>query len=167
MKLDGLIYSLSNEIKMLIAIFLFVINMGFVSALMMVENTTNFSAIGVEENYLGNEADEHAVEMKFQKSETQVMGIIHSHILTMALLFFIIGLLVSITKLSHTFKVFLIVEPFISLIITFGGIYLLWKGMVWLKYLIIISGTLMTISFFLSSIIIGFQLFQKKSFSLK
>lgn len=166
MQINGLIYSLSKELKLLIAGFLLVINAGFFSALLMVENTTNMTASGIEENYLGNEADVHAVEMKFQKSESQVMGIIHSHLLTMAMLFFVLGLLVAITKLPYRLKVFLMVEPFISLIVTFGGIYLLWKGIGWFKYLIIVSGTLMTMTFLISSLIIGFQLFQKKSFSL-
>jgi hypothetical protein len=165
MKLNGLLYILPKELKLLIAIFLVLINIGFFSALIMVDNTTTMSATGVQENYLGNEADENAVEMKFKKSETQVLGIIHSHILSMATMFFLMGIFVSITQLPQKLKLFLILEPFISILLTFGGIFILWKGVLWFKYVIIFSGSLMTLTFTISSLIIYYQLLFPKSFS--
>lgn len=166
MHLNGLIYSLSKELKLLVGTFLMVINIGFFSSLLMVDRTTSMSTTGIEENYLGNEADENAVEMKFKKSESQILGIIHSHILSMAMLFFFIGILLSITNLPFSIKIFLMVEPFVSTMVTFGGIYFLWKGIHGFKYLVIISGSLMTFTFLISSLIIFYQLLQKKTFNI-
>lgn len=166
MRLNGLLYILPKEIKLLIAVFLVLINIGFFSSLVMVDNTTSMSTTGIQENYLGNEADEHAVEMKFQKSEQQVIGIIHSHILSMGMLFLLMGILVSLTYLPQNFKLFLMIEPFVSILLTFGGIYFLWSGITWFKYIIIFSGSLMTLSLLTASLIIYYQLLFPRS-SLK
>ncbi|MDO9261159.1 MAG: hypothetical protein Q7U08_04390 [Flavobacteriaceae bacterium] len=165
MKLNGLLYILPKELKLLMAVFVLIINIGYFSALMMVENTTSMSSTGIQENYLGNEADENAVEMKFQKSESQVLGIIHSHILSMSMIFLLMGIFISLTKMSQKIKLFLMLEPFVSIIITFGGIYFLWKGITWFKYIIIFSGSLMTLTLLVSSLIIYYQLLFSKSFS--
>ena len=49
-------------------------------------------------------------------------------------------------------------EPFLSVLLTFGGIYLLWLDINWMKYVIMISGMLMTLSFTISVFIITFEL---------
>lgn len=167
MQFNGLIYKLPQEVKILMGVFLLIILIGYFSSLIMVDRTTSMSSQGIEENFVGNEANLHAVDMKFQKSETQVLGIIHSHILSMSFLFLLIGLFLSITQLSLKIKLFLMIEPFISILLTFGGIYFLWKGISWFKYIIIFSGSLMTLTLLISSLIIFYQLFQKKSFEIK
>ena len=76
----------------------------------------------------------------------------------MSMIFFFVGLILSITNLPKTIKLFLMIEPFISVVLTFGGIYLLWKNILWMKYVIILSGSLMTLTFTISILIILFQL---------
>ncbi len=166
MQINGLIYILPKELKLLMAVFLVLINIGFFSSLLMVNKTTTMSSTGIQENYLGNEADEDAVEMKFQKSEKEVLGIIHTHILSMSILFFLMGIFVSLTKLSKNLKIFLMLEPFISVLLTFGGIYFLWMGITWFKYIIIFSGSLMTLTFIVSTAIVFYQLLFSKSISI-
>ena len=57
--------------------------------------------------------------------------------------------------LENFFEVQLLMfEPFISIIFTFGGIYVLWSGVIWFKYIIMLSGIAMVLSFILSSIFI-------------
>ena len=46
----------------------------------------------------------------------------------MSIIFFLVGGILSLTKLKKGLKKFLIVEPFISIILTFGGLYFLWSG---------------------------------------
>jgi hypothetical protein len=38
------------------------------------------------------------------------------------------------------------IEPTLSLIVTFGGLWMMWHGITWVKYLIMISGILMHLS---------------------
>jgi hypothetical protein len=53
-------------------------------------------------------------------------------------------------------------EPFLSVLLTFGGIYFLWLDISWMKYVIMISGMFMTFSFMAATILILFQLTQNK-----
>ncbi|WP_296383239.1 hypothetical protein [Winogradskyella sp.] len=163
MVLNGRIESFPKELKLLIAAFIVVLSIGFYSGLLFVSETSSANPNGIEEQYLGNEADEDAKVMKFKKSEQEMLTLVHGHILSMSIIFFLVGLILSVTRLSNKLKMFLMIEPFISVVLTFGGIYLLWKGMLWTKYIIMFSGTLMTFTFVASTLIILYQLFQKKS----
>jgi len=116
----------------------------------------------MEENYLGNEEVEDAEIMKFKKSEREMLTIVHTHILSMSMIFFLLGALVWITKASKKLKLFLTVEPFFSVILTFGGIYLLWTGILWMKYVVMFSGFLMTATFLVSALLILTQLLRKR-----
>lgn len=162
MILNGLILTLPKEIKLLISAFIIVLSIGFYTGLLFVSETSSANPNGIEEQYLGNESDEEATIMKFKKSDKEMLSIVHSHVLSMSIIFFLVGLILSITKLNKKAKLFLIIEPFFSIILTFGGIYLLWKGMFWMKFVVIFSGSLMTLSFTISIAIILFQLLQKQ-----
>lgn len=162
MQLNGLIYTFPKEIKLLLIAFVVVLSVGFFTGLLFVNETSTANPNGIQEQYLGNEENEEALEMKFKKTDKQMLNIVHSHILSMALIFFLLGLILSTTQLQYKYKVFLMVEPFVSVVLTFGGIYLLWKGVTWMKYIVMISGTLMTLSYTLSALIILKQLLLPK-----
>ncbi|MFT5216218.1 MAG: hypothetical protein ACI83H_001339 [Glaciecola sp.] len=161
MKIDGLIYSLTKELRWLIGAFIIVLSIGFYSGLLFVGETSSANPNGIEEQYLGNEADEGAMVMKFKKSEQEMLTLVHNHILSMSIIFFLVGLILSITKLNKKLKLFLMIEPFISVILTFGGLYLLWEGMIWVKYIVMFSGILMTLTFSVSVLVILFQVTKK------
>lgn len=162
MQLNGLILTLPKEIKLLIGAFIVVLSIGFYTGLLFVEETSSANPNGIEEQYLGNEDDENAKVMRFKKSDQEMLTLVHNHILSMSIIFFLVGGIVSITKLNKKLKLFLIVEPFLSVVLTFGGLYLLWKEILWMKYIVMISGILMTLTFTLSTIIILKQLLQKR-----
>jgi hypothetical protein len=157
MQYDGLLGSLPREIKIFIACFVVVLSIGFFTGLLFVSQTDSTNPSGMEENYLGNEEDEHAAVMKFKKSEREMLTIVHTHILSMSLIFFLLGGLVWISKASKKLKLFLTIEPFFSVILTFGGLYLLWSGVLWMKYIVIFSGILMTLTFAVSALLVLFQ----------
>ena len=162
MQLNGLILTLPREIKLLIGVFIMVLSIGFYSGLLFVSETSSANPNGIEEQYLGNEDDEDATIMRFKKSEKEMLSIVHSHILSMSIIFFLVGIILSITKLNKKAKLFLMIEPFFSIILTFGGLYFLWKGILWMTYIVMFSGTLMALTFTLSIVIILYQLFQKQ-----
>lgn len=162
MQLNGLIYTFPKELKALLIAFIMVLSIGFFTGLLFVNDTSSVNPKGIEEQYLGNENDEQATEMKFKKSKKQMLNIVHSHILSMALIFFLLGLILATTQLNYKLKLVLMVEPFLSVIFTFGGLYLLWKGITWMKYIVMISGTLMTLSYSVSAFIILKQLLLPK-----
>ncbi|NOR29078.1 MAG: hypothetical protein GQ540_11180 [Lutibacter sp.] len=163
MQIHGLIHQFPKEIKLVIFIFMITLSVGFYGGLSFVNNTTSMQPSGVESNYLGNENDEDADVMKFKKSKREILTIVHNHILSLSVIFFLLSLILSTTSINKKLKYFLMVEPFLSVLLTFGGIYLLWSGVLWFKYIIIFSGILMTFTFVLATFLIVYQLlFSKK-----
>lgn len=161
MQLNGLIYTFPKEIKLLIGAFIIILSIGFFTGLLFVDETSSINPNGIEEQYLGNESDENAEVMKFKKSDQQMLTLVHNHIISMSIIFFLLGLILSTTQLNKKLKLFLMIEPFISIVLTFGGIYLLWKGKVWMTYIVMFSGSLMALTYTLSVLIIIVQLFKK------
>ena len=158
----GSISKLPFDVKILVAIFLAILSIGFLSAIQFVHLTTEGNPKGIEENYLGNEEDLNAIELKFKKSEKQMLNIIHTHVLSMSIIFLVLGLLVATTPIKNFWRKFLLFEPLLSVLLTFGSIYLMWKGYTDMKYLVMVSGFLMTISFISSVIVVYYWLFSKK-----
>jgi len=163
MDYNGLLIAFPKEIKLFIGTFVVILSIGFYTGLLFVNETSTTSPEGIEENYLGNEEDEDAEIMKFHKSEREMLTIVHTHILSMSFIFFLLGILVWLAKLSKKLKLFLTIEPFLSVLLTFGGIYLLWTGILWMKYVVVVSGVLMTLTFTVSSILVLYQLTIKTS----
>ncbi|RMA58042.1 hypothetical protein [Ulvibacter antarcticus] len=162
MQLHGLIHSFPKHIKFFIAAFVVVLSIGYISGLLFVGQTESTNPDGIEENYLGNEEVEDVKVMKFEKGEREMLTIIHTHILSMSFIFFLLGGLLAISSLPLKLKSFLMIEPFVSIILTFGGIYFLWKGVGWMKYVVMISGTLMTAVFVIGAGAVLIQLFSSE-----
>jgi len=163
MKYNGLLLSLPQEIKYFLAAFVLVLSIGYFTGLLFVNNTETTNPAGIEENYLGNEDVAEASVMKFKKGEREMLTIIHTHILSMSFIFFLLGGIMLFTELPAKFKMFLIIVPFLSILLTFGGIYFMWAGINWMKYVVMISGILMTLIFSTSVLIVLFQLLIKNN----
>jgi len=150
---DSLI-KLPKEIKLLITVFIITLNIGFFTGISFVKITSTFESKGVESNYLGNEDDENAEVMQFKKSKKEILTLIHNHILSLSIIFFLLGGILSLTSVNTRLKRILMFEPFVSIVLTFGGIYILWNGVLWFKYITMLSGFAMIFSFVLSSFFI-------------
>ncbi len=158
MQFNGLLLSFPKETKIFIASFVVLLSIGFYTGLLFVSETSTASTEGLVENYNGNEDDENAAIMKFKKSEREMLTIVHTHILSMSFIFFLLGSLVWMIRGPKKLKTFLTIEPFLSVLMTFGGIYFLWSGVLWMKYVVIFSGFLMTATFTVSAFLVLYQL---------
>ena len=67
------------------------------------------------------------MDLKYKKSEREIISIVHSHVISFSLIFLLLGALVMLTSIPVWLKKVLIIEPFVSIILTFGGIWMLWK----------------------------------------
>ncbi len=161
MQFHGLIHTFPKHVKWFIAAFVIVLSVGYFTGINFVRQTESNTANGMEENYLGNEESENAEIMKFKKGEREMLTILHTHILSISFIFFLLGGLVAITSLPKGWKGFLMIEPFLSILLTFGGIYLMWKGMLWMKYIVMVSGILMTAVFVVGVLVVLQQLFKR------
>jgi hypothetical protein len=162
MQLDGFIHTLPNYVKQFIAAFVIVLSIGYFTGLQFVRQTEGDNPSGMVEHYLGNEDLEEVAVMKFKKGEDEMLTLLHSHVLSISFIFFFLGGLIAITSLPKKLKAFLMIEPFVSIILTFGGIYLLWKGILWMKWVVLISGILMTAVYIVGALVVLFQLLKRK-----
>lgn len=153
---------LDPKLKILVSIFVIVLSIGFFFGIRFIHITTESSSIGIIENYLGNEENEQATDMKFKKSRYEMQNIVHTHILSLSIIFFILGLLVYGSSIPSSLKLFLMLEPLVSVILTFGGIYLLWLGQSWCTIIIMVSGIVMTICYSLAVFVILRSIFTLK-----
>ncbi len=153
---------LPSELKLFVGLFLVVLSIGFFTGINFVHLTTEGTVQGIEENYLGNETNDAAELMKFKKSENQLLNIIHTHILSLSVIFFILGGLVYLTSYGLKLKKLLLYEGLLSVLTTFGSMYLLWAGIWWMKYLLMLSGFLMLTTFVLSVALVFGELLKKR-----
>lgn len=154
MQFQRSISQFSKEIRILITAFVITLNIGFFTGLNFVNETSTFKPGGIETNYLGNEDNENAEIMHFKKTKKDILTVVHNHILSMSIIFLLLGVLLSFTSINKKLMKVLILEPFVSIVLTFGGIYVLWTGILWFKYVVMISGIALTISFLFSSFFI-------------
>ncbi len=155
---ENYLINLARPLQLLILLFAVVLSIGYFSGIVFVNETTAATTQGVVENYNGNEDNEEADEMKFKKSSHEMLNIIHTHILSMSVIFFTLALLVYGTRCPAKVKNTLMIEPLISVLVTFGGIYLIWIGYDWMSYVVMISGALMSLSFGLSVLLISYTI---------
>ena len=132
--------NLPKPLKPLLLLFCVVMVFGYSTSLYLVYSTTQMQANGIEENYLGNEADEEAEILKFEKSPKEMASTVHNHLFSMAIIILILSVMLYFTKTRESLKRFLMVEPMVSLMITFGSMLLLWQGIIWMKYVLLVSG---------------------------
>lgn len=144
----------SYPLRLMTACFLIVLSIGFFTGIRFVSETDSASPDGLVEHYNGNEQDEDVIVMKFKKSAQEMLTIVHTHILSMSMLFFLTGFLLTQTAIHQRLKLFLIIEPFVSILLTFGGLYLIWFGVEWFRYIVIFSGIAMTLAYSAAVIII-------------
>ncbi|MFY0625679.1 MAG: hypothetical protein JXR07_05265 [Reichenbachiella sp.] len=141
------IHSFPKQVRIFFLFFTLCLSIGYFTGFKFIHKTTDLDSQGIEENYLGNEADEDAEVMKFRKPEAEILTTVHTHILSFSLIFFCLGGILLSVPLNQKIKNFLLIEPFVSIVVTFGGIWLLWTGITWVKYFVMLSGMILTISF--------------------
>ncbi|MEE2700447.1 MAG: hypothetical protein VYD71_03690 [Bacteroidota bacterium] len=140
------LHALPKSLRRALTVFLLALSFGYFSGLDMLKQATDFKAKGVEQNVLGSEIDETAEELHFKMSERELQGIIHDHVISLAILFLLLSVMLYFSSYNEALKNFLMLEPTISLVVTFGGLWMLWFGISWMKYIIMISGILMHLS---------------------
>jgi len=176
LKLEGKIHNLPKYAKAFIFAFLLTLSFGYYTGVLFVKHTTEFTPQGIEESYNGNQTEEEFTEddwgndewegenfdpLKYKKSEQEIISIVHAHVISFSLIFLLLGVIVLLTSIPIWLKKILIIEPFISIVLTFGGIWMLWKDITWMKYVVMFSGSLLTITFSLSVLIVIQQLLKK------
>ena len=159
------LYQFPSKIKLLCFIAVLNLSIGIGVGLYYVFHTTQMSADGTSEHFRGSSIDEDFdIPEKYPKPISELLNTTHTHVLSMTFIFLIIGGIFFFNSIiTGTFKTFLIIEPFISILTTFGGIWLIRFLHPTFSYLVIFSGALMYLSFFIMAITIFYEIGIKKA----
>ena len=150
------INTLDKNLKKLLIYYLFTIGIGFSLGVLYVYLNSEFSNTGMVEQYAGNN-DEW--EPKLPKTLKDLVSHTHEHITMFSIIFLSLGLIFSHNSVIKGFwKSFLILEPFISIIITFGGFFIIRYITTTFSYVIMISSLLMYICFYIMLFICLYEL---------
>ena len=153
-------------IKIKLLLFFTVLNLTFgVSiGLYYVANTTQLSPAGTTEHFSGSEIDaEFDIPEKYPKPVSELLITTHNHIISLTLIFLVIGgIFYFNSSITGGLKTILIAEPFVSILTTFGGIWLIRFVHPAFSYLVIISGILMYGCYFIMAGVLLYELGLKK-----
>jgi hypothetical protein len=128
-------------LRLFLTTFVLVLSIGYGVGLFFVEHTTSFSPEGVREEFAGSRESNAGPELKFAKSTREMYVFVHNHVLSLTMVFFCLGTIFYFSSIvSPRFKKFLLVEPLIAIVTTFGGIALVRLVAEEFTWLVIISG---------------------------
>lgn len=156
--------TLDIKLKRLLTLFIVVLTIGITTGLIYLSFTTGSKISGIEEHYKGSVIkDEFDIPEKYPKTVQNLLLTTHNHLLSLSIIFLIIGGIFSYSTSikSDKLKSFLIYEPFFSIILTFGGIWGLRYLHPLFLWVIIISGTIMYSSFYFMALVSIFELNKK------
>ena len=159
------LYQFPQKAKFLCFIAVFNLTIGVSVGLYYVYYSTQISMEGTSEHFRGSVIDdEFSIPEKYPKPISELLNTTHNHILSMTFIFLIMGgIFYFNSTITGFFKAFLIIEPFISILTTFGGIWLVRFIHPSFSYLIMASGALMYLSFFIMAIISIYEIVIKNT----
>ncbi len=159
------LYEFPNKLKLLCFLTVFNITVGVGVGLYYVGYTTQYSSIGTSEHFAGSKvSDDFDIPDKYPKPFSELLNTTHTHVISMTFIFLIIGGIFYFNSIiTGSMKTILIIEPFISIIVTFGGIWLVRFIHPGFSYLVILSGILMYLSFIIMASTIFYELSIKSS----
>ena len=158
------LHQLPAKLKLLLLLTVVNLTVGVGIGLYYVANTTELTPAGTTEHFSGSEIDaKFDIPEKYPKPIMELITTTHNHILSLTLIFLVIGGIFYFNSSSSSrMKTFLIAEPFISIITTFGGIWLMRFVHPAFVYLVIPSGILMYTCYFIMAGVLLYELGLKK-----
>jgi len=149
--------------KTFLAFFLVTIQLGILIGIGYIYYTTSLNPNGTIEHYNGSEIVENDIPEEFPKSLESMILTTHAHVNSFAMISLIIGFIFYFNSIvSGRFKLFLMVEPFLSTVITFLSIWIMRYINDSFVYLVMLSSILMYLCWSVMVIISLYELIFKK-----
>ncbi|MGK9367631.1 hypothetical protein ACSSWA_01880 [Melioribacter sp. Ez-97] len=151
---------LDKTLKLFLAAYLIALTAGVSIGVLFVRHTTHMSTEGVVERFAGSQSDdEFDIQEAYPKPISELIITTHNHILGLSFVFFTVGLIFYFNSLiDGKWKVLLMTEPLISLLISFGSIWLIRFYSPSFVYLTFISSLLMFASFYVMVAVSFFEI---------
>lgn len=137
---------LDRTAKIFLAFFLSTMQLGILIGIGYIYFTTNLNPQGTIEHYNGSEVIEDEIPEEYPKSLESMILNTHAHVNSFAIISLLIGAIFYFNSIiNNSFKLFLLIEPFISIIITFSSMWLMRYVNDSFVYVLIVSSLLMYI----------------------
>ncbi|BDQ02143.1 hypothetical protein [Ignavibacterium sp.] len=159
------LYQFPKQLKKMIAALLISLTFGVLIGLGFLYYTTSYSTKGAIERYNGSQvSDEFDIAENYPKPVSEIFITTHNHIIAFTLIFTVVCSIFYFSSLMNNgLKTFLMIEPFVSIIISFGSLWLMRFVNSNFVYLMAFSSTLIYLSFFVMVSLILIEIFFKRS----
>ncbi|MBI44661.1 MAG: hypothetical protein CMG66_00670 [Candidatus Marinimicrobia bacterium] len=126
--------NLSDDIKYILVSFLITLAIGITTGMLYLYYTTNANTLGVIEHYKGSTNLSYEGDLddfldkppKTKKYLHDMLETTHTHVIAFSVISILIGLIFYFNSIiKGKLKLFLIIEPFISTIITFSSLWIM------------------------------------------
>ncbi len=162
------LHLLPKPFKKLLGVFTIVLSLGVGLGNVYVWQTTQLTPTGTVERYngssLGEEADEFEIPTHYAKPMGELLITTHNHVNSLSLIFVCMGLLfLGSSVVKGQWKTFIAIEPMVSIVTTFGGLWAMRYLHPAFVYLVMVSAILMYVCFYVMAICVLYDLFVKKA----
>ena len=131
---------------------------GYTTSLVFVWHTTRLVPPGIESRYRGVDPETGQAAtgaMQFPKSFGEMLTITHTHLLSMAVIFLITGIGVTLCeRVGERWKRFLVAEPFVALLVSFSAMWLMRYADPRFSWLLEASSSVLALTFYVQSYLI-------------
>ena len=153
-----------QNMKYFLVMFLITISAGIFTGLCYIYYTSNIAADSIAERYAGTTVDEYEIPENFPKSLENMIQTTHEHVNSFAIISFVIGLIFYFNStINGKLKLFFMVEPFFSTLITFLSLWMIQYLNSSFSYLVIISSGLMYLCWYVMILTSLYELIFKKN----
>jgi len=150
---DWNLQKLDRPLKLLVLFFTLTLTLGLITGLIYLSTTSGIRPDSVVERYNGSsvaKGDEFDIPDQFPKPVGDLLVTTHGHVIQFALIYFLIGgLFFFNSRIRGGLRTFLVLEPFVSTIVTFAGLWIMRFFLPGFVYVVILSSFLMYICYFI------------------
>lgn len=143
------LYEIDKNYRVLLIVYLIVVFIGISIGQFYLLSKEQQTPNGIVENYRGSQTvDELEIPKYYPKPLSEMLLITHTHILGFSTIILSVSILFGLTNIKSSYKSFLMIEPLVSLVVTFGSIWFVRFFHQGFVYLTIISAFLMYASLY-------------------
>lgn len=157
---------LEKILKIFLLSYTLLLTIGVSVGLFYLANTTSMTTEGTINRFKGSDSmtdDNLGIQEYYPKPISELLITTHNHILGLGFVFLTLGLIFYFNSyINGWFKIFLMIEPMISILLTFGSLWLVRFAAKEFVYLTFISSIIMYLSFYTMSAVVTFELIFKK-----
>lgn len=151
--------NIESDLKNLLSAFLITMAIGIGTGLVYVYLTTNMTTAGTEERFNGSKTSNITdIPEEFPKPLENMILTTHNHIMTFAIISLLLGVIFYFNStVSGKLKTFIIIEPFIAILITFTSMWIMRYIYPFFSIIMVLSAVFMYICWYA---MIGISLYE-------